>query len=146
MPVVEDVMTKGIISIKEGVTVDEAIRIMTERHVSSLIVEKVSNADVDGIITRKDVTNKVIGHGKDPRNVLVSEVMTKPLMTVTKKMDIMQVARLMARADVRRFPVREGDKIVGIVSNSDIFRAYSLDNVIPKKVKSKSKESVKSGD
>ncbi len=139
MPVVEDVMTKGIISIKEGVTVDEAIRIMTERHVSSLIVEKVSNADVDGIITRKDVTNKVIGHGKDPRNVLVSEVMTKPLMTVTRKMDIMQVARLMARADVRRFPVREGDQLIGIVSNSDIFRAYSLDNVIPKKVKAKTK-------
>jgi isocitrate dehydrogenase len=146
MPVVEDVMTKGIISIKEGATVDEAIRIMTERHVSSLIVEKVSNADVDGIITRKDVTNKVIGHGKDPRNVLVSEVMTKPLMTVTRKMDIMQVARLMARADVRRFPVREGDKIIGVVSNSDIFRAYSLDNVIPKKVKSKSKETGKSGE
>ncbi|MBN2251207.1 MAG: CBS domain-containing protein [Candidatus Altiarchaeota archaeon] len=129
MPIVEEVMTRGVISISEDSTVEEAMKMMVERHVSSLIVAKKSEADIDGIVTRKDVINKVIGHGKNPKNVKVSEIMTKPLMTVTKKMDVMHVSRLMARTEVRRFPVRECDKIVGIVSNSDIFRAYVLDNV-----------------
>lgn len=135
MPTVEEVMTRGIISILESASVAEAMKLMTERHVSSLIVERENDADVYGIITRKDVISKVIGHGLDPVKMKVYEVMTKPMMTVNKKMDIMHVARLMARTDVRRFPVMEGDKIIGIVSNSDIFRAYVLDNVAERKKK-----------
>ena len=133
MPTVEEVMTRGIISIKEDTTVDEAMKLMAERHVSALLVEKRSEADIDGIVTRKDVINKVIGPGKDPRKVRVSEIMTKPLMTVTRKMDVMHVARLMARTEVRRFPVRDCERLVGIISNSDIFRAYVMDNLSGKK-------------
>jgi CBS domain-containing protein len=135
MPTVEEVMTRGVISILESASVEEAMKMMTERHVSSLIVERENDADVYGIITRKDIISKVIGHGLDPRKIKVLEVMTKPMMTVNKKMDIMHVARLMARTDVRRFPVMEGEKIIGIVSNSDIFRAYVLDNVSERKKK-----------
>lgn len=129
MPTVEEVMTRGVISIGETATIEEAMRLMTERHVSSLIVERENDADVYGVITRKDIINKVIGHSLDPKKVRVLEVMTKPMMTVNKKMDIMHVARLMARTDVRRFPVMDGDEIIGIISNSDIFRAYVLDNL-----------------
>jgi CBS domain-containing protein len=135
MPTVEEVMTRGVISIREDAFVEEAMKAMIERHVSALIVEKASEADIDGIITRKDIINKVIAPGRDPKKIRVHEVMTKPLMTVTKKMDVMHVARLMARTEVRRFPVRECDRIVGIISNSDIFRAYVLDNVTEKKTK-----------
>jgi CBS domain-containing protein len=135
MPTVEEVMTRGIISILESASVEEAMKMMTERHVSSLIVDRENDADIYGIITRKDVISKVIGHGLDPKKMKVMEVMTKPMMSVNKKMDIMHVARLMARTDVRRFPVMEGEKIIGIVSNSDIFRAYVIDNVTERKKK-----------
>jgi CBS domain-containing protein len=137
MPTVEEVMTRGVIFIDENATVAEAMRIMTERHVSCLIVRRKDERDVDGIVTRKDIINKSIAVGDDPSVVKVGSIMTKPLMTVNKNMDVMHVARLMARTCVRRFPVRECNQIIGILSNSDIFRAYSFDNVIKEKTKVK---------
>lgn len=133
MVIVKDVMTMGVISIDENATVEEAMKTVVERHVSCLIVEKSSEDDIDGIVTRKDIITKVVGLDYDPKKVKVADIMTKPLMTVTPQMDMMHVARLMAKTNVRRSPVRENDNIVGIISNSDIFRAYVMDKVIKKK-------------
>lgn len=127
---VKDVMTMGVISIEENATVEEAMKTMVERHVSCLIVEKKDETDIDGIVTRKDIINKVVGLGNDPKKVKVFEIMSKPLMTVNQQMDVMCVARLMAQTGVRRFPVRQDSEIMGIISNSDIFRAHVMDDVI----------------
>jgi isocitrate dehydrogenase len=135
MPTVEEVMTRGIISVKETDTIEDAMKTMVERHVSSLIVQKNSDNDVYGIITRKDVINHIIAGNKDLKTTKVSELMTKPVMTITKQMDVVAAAKLMEKTDVRRFPVCDGDKLVGIISNSDIFRAYVIDNIIEKQHK-----------
>jgi len=127
MPKVEDVMTRGVISIGEDASVDDAMRMMLERHVTSLVVKKKDDSDVYGIVTRKDITHGVIGRHIDPLKVTVSDVMTKPVMTVTKQMDVVDVAKLMEKAHVRRFPVVENDVLIGLISNSDIFKAYALD-------------------
>jgi len=132
MTTVGEVMTQGVISIREEASVEEAIKIMGERHVSCLIVEKKDETDIDGIVTRKDIINKVVGIGRDIKKTKVSEIMSKPLMTVNPQMDVMCVARLMAQANVRRFPVRQNDTIVGIISNSDIFRCYFIDKLCKK--------------
>ncbi len=127
MPKVEDVMTRGVISIDENANIEEAMRMMLERHVTSLVVRKKDDSDVFGIVTRKDIIHGVIGRHNDPVKVKVAEVMTKPVMTVTKQMDVVDVAKLMEKTHVRRFPVVENEKLVGLVSNSDIFKAYALD-------------------
>lgn len=132
MTTVGEVMTQGVISIREEASVEEAIKTMGERHVSCLIVEKKDETDIDGIVTRKDIINKVVGIGRDIKKTKVSEIMSKPLMTVNPQMDVMCVARLMAQANVRRFPVRQNDTIVGIISNSDIFRCYFIDKLCKK--------------
>lgn len=132
MTTVGEVMTQGVISIREEASVEEAIKTMGERHVSCLIVEKKDKTDIDGIVTRKDIINKVVGIGRDIKKTKVSEIMSKPLMTVNPQMDVMCVARLMAQANVRRFPVRQNDTIVGIISNSDIFRYYFIDKLCKK--------------
>jgi isocitrate dehydrogenase len=135
MPTVEEVMTRGVISVKETDTIEDAMRMMVERHVSSLIVQKNSDNDVYGIITRKDVINHIIAGNQDLKKTKVAELMTKPVMTITKQMDVVAAAKLMEKTDVRRFPVCDGDKLVGIISNSDIFRAYVIDNIIEKQYK-----------
>ena len=140
MPIVEDVMTRGVISIDENASLEDAMRTMVERHVSSIIVKKLNDGDCYGIVTRKDIITNIIGKSGDVKVLKVSDVMTKPVMTITKQMDVVAAAKLMEKTHVRRFPVEDNGNIVGIISNSDIFRAYVIDNIIEKdRTKKKSK-------
>ena len=132
MPTVGEVMTRGVITIGEEESVALAMKTMVERHVSSLIVKKKDDADVYGIVTRKDIIHSVVGRNNDPGDMNVAEVMTKPVMTITPGMDVVAAAKLMEKTKVRRFPVVENNVLVGLISNSDIFRAYVMDNVISK--------------
>jgi len=132
MPTVGEVMTRGVITIGEEESVALAMKTMVERHVSSLIVKKKDDADVYGIVTRKDIIHSVVGRGNDPKDIKVADVMTKPVMTITPGMDVVAAAKLMEKTRVRRFPVVENNVLVGLISNSDIFRAYVMDNVISK--------------
>lgn len=132
MPTVGEVMTRGVITIGEEDSVAQAMKTMVERHVSSIIVKKKNDADVYGIITRKDIISSIVGRGNDPKQMRVADVMTKPVMTITPGMDVVAAAKLMEKTKVRRFPVVENNVLVGLISNSDIFRAYVMDNVIAK--------------
>jgi len=124
-----EIMTRGIMTIKRDASVIEAMKQMVDRRVTSLIVEKEGEKGVYGIITRKDIVNKVIAYGKDLETTKVSEIMSEPLMTISPEMGIDTIARLMAKTDIRRFPVMEGNKLVGMVSNSDILKAIALEDL-----------------
>ncbi|HIE34416.1 MAG TPA: CBS domain-containing protein [Candidatus Altiarchaeales archaeon] len=124
-----EIMTRGIMTIKKDAAVAEAMKTMVDRRVTSLVVEKDFDSDVYGIITRKDIVNKVIAYGKDLKKTKVSDIMTEPLMTISPDMSIENIARLMAKTDIRRFPVMEGNKIIGMVSNSDILKAIALEEL-----------------
>ncbi len=137
MPTVQEVMTKGVITISEDAPVEEAMKTMVERHVSSIIVQKNSDNDVYGIVTRKDIISRVFSRGDDVKKLKVGDVMTKPVMTITPQMDAVAAAKLMDKTNVRRFPVVQDDKLLGIISNSDIFRAYTIDNIMAKEDKHK---------
>jgi CBS domain-containing protein len=137
MPTVGEVMTRGVITIGEEESVALAMKTMVERHVSSIIVKKKDETDVYGIVTRKDIIHSVVGRNNDPKDIKVAELMTKPVMTITPSMDVVAAAKLMEKTKVRRFPVVENNVLVGLISNSDIFRAYVMDNVINKAAKKK---------
>ena len=119
-----DIMTKKVVMIDEGAGVAEAVTIMTEKNISSLIVNRLNEDDSYGIVTRRDVVNKVIAEGLDPQKVKVANIMTKPLLTIPPNLSIQHVARLMMHTGVRRVPVFDGHQITGIVSNGDVFRGF----------------------
>jgi CBS domain-containing protein len=121
-----DIMTHGIISIKRDAPVWGAMDLMVNRRVTSLIVEKEDAGGVYGMVTRRDVVNKVIAYGKDTRKMKVADIMSEPLLTISPEMSVETVARLMSKTNLRRFPVMVGDEIVGMVSNSDILKAVVL--------------------
>jgi CBS domain-containing protein len=118
-------MTQHVVMVEEGITVAEAVTTMSEKNVSSLIVNRKNEDDAYGIVTRRDVVNKVIAEGLEPQKVKVADIMTKPLLTIPPSLSIKHVARLMVHTGVRRMPVYDSRKIIGIVSNSDIFRGFS---------------------
>ena len=117
---VSDIMKRNVVKIGRDAPARDAMKIMIENDIGSLLVEKGSDY---GIVTRKDIVNKVIARGKDPMEVKVKDIMTEPILTVSPDMSITETARLMAKTNVRRFPVVDDGKLVGIVSNSDILRS-----------------------
>lgn len=123
---VGDVMRKDVVFIDGKETVASAIALMREKRVSSLVVNRRIHEDAWGIVTRKDVVNKVVDPGKDPNNVKVFEIMTKPLIMVSPGLALKYCARLFHQTGIRRAPVFDGKEIVGIVSNTDIFNAIKV--------------------
>ena len=123
---VADVMTRNVVFIDGKEPVDTAIRLMRNKGVSSLVVNRRNEEDAWGIVTRKDVIHKVVNPGKHPLEVRVFQIMTKPVVTVTPELALKYCARLMNNVGIRRAPVYDGREVVGIVSNTDIFNAISV--------------------
>jgi CBS domain-containing protein len=121
-----DVMTRDVAFIDGAATAAEAIRIMRERKVSCLVVNRRTPDDAWGIVTRKDVINKIVDPGRDPDEVKVFEIMTKPLVMLSPGLALKYCARLMHNTGIRRAVVFDGKDIVGILSNSDIFNAIKV--------------------
>jgi CBS domain-containing protein len=123
MKTASDVMTKHVVSIAPSASVAHAINKMKERNVSSLLVRRESDMDTWGFMTEADLIEKVVAGGLDPESVTVHQIMSKPVITVSPKSSLQECAALLARADIRRVLVYDGQEIVGIVSSSDIFDA-----------------------
>lgn len=121
-----EVITTHVEYVDGTATVAEAIRLMREKHVSSLLVNRRSREDAWGIVTRKDVVNKIVDPGKDPNEMKVFEIMSKPLVTVSPGLALKYCARLFNSTGIRRAPVFDGRQIIGILSNTDIFDAVDL--------------------
>ena len=119
-----DLMHKRVESVTGSFSVGRALEKMRKKNISSLIVERRNANDAYGIITKKDIVTKVIDPGASRRNLKktkVHEVMTKPLVTVSPGLAIKYCARLMKNTGVTRVPVFDGKKIVGILSQTDMF-------------------------
>ena len=116
-----DLMRTDIKTIKKEITIPHAVRDMRGKKVSSLIIEPDDERDAYGIITRKDIVELIV---MDPTGwiaLTVEDLMSKPAITVSPSLSITNCQQLMRMAGVRRLPVVEGQKLEGILSNSNIF-------------------------
>lgn len=118
-----DVMTKNVMDIRPDATVADAIQKMKEHNVSSLLVRRDEVMRTWGFMTETDVIEKVVAKELDPADIKVTEIMSKPVITVSPQASLQECAALLARADIRRVLVYDAKDIVGIVSSSDIFHA-----------------------
>lgn len=126
MPV-SSLMTKNVIYMDGSKTVAEAIQIMKTHNISSIIIKPRNEDDTYGIVTEKDILEKVIDPGddihRDPWNTPVFEVMSKPIISVYPELRIKYVLRLMKRLKIRRVAVMEGSTLIGILTETDVLHA-----------------------
>jgi CBS domain-containing protein len=115
----EDIMTKEVVSIRSSATVAEAVGVMKEKRLRALVVERNHENDAYGIVTETDIVYKVTAYGKDPKQVRIYEIMSKPCIIVNPELAVEYVARLFANTGIRRAPVIQG-KLLGIISVTDI--------------------------
>lgn len=126
MPV-SALMTKNVVSMDGSKTVAEAIQVMKTHNISSIVIKPRNEDDTYGIVTEKDILEKVIDPGedihRDPWNTPVFEVMSKPIISVYPELRIKYALRLMKRIKIRRVAVMDGSKLVGILTETDVLHA-----------------------
>jgi CBS domain-containing protein len=120
---VGDVMTKNVISIEEDSLITEVARLMREYDVGSIVVAKGGRAE--GIITEKDIIHNVVAEGGEASKISAKKIMSRPLKVVTPETTVEEVANLMAKHGLKRFPVvGAGNKLVGMISEGDVMRLF----------------------
>lgn len=119
-----DVMHTKIVTIDGMATAREAAAKMRSEKVFSLLVKKRHADDAWGLVIVQDFIKGVIIPGRSPTEVNVYEIMKKPIVTVPADMDIRYVVRLMYSVGLRRAPVEENGKLIGMISLSSLI----LDN------------------
>lgn len=116
MEKIQDIMTNQVDSCSLLDNVFEVAVKMKELNVGAIPI--VDNDRLVGMITDRDIVLRCIAEKKPPSSK-VEEIMSKNLITVKKEMDAHEAASLMAKHQIRRLPVVEGDQLVGIVSLGD---------------------------
>ena len=117
---VEDVMVKDVIKINEDVTIKEAAGLMNKYEIGCLIAVK--KGKVSGILTERDLLKRVVAESKDASKLRVRDVMTSPLIVAETKMDLGEAVRLMFQRKIKKLPVVEDKRLIGLVSLTDIAR------------------------
>ena len=118
---VKNIMTKPAVKIEYNRTVQAAAKEMVKHRVGSIMVVK--NKKPIGIITETDINKKVVAPGKDPKKLKTEEIMSSPIVFSSPHDDITTAVEKMEKHKIKRLPVVDKGKIVGILTNTDIARA-----------------------
>ncbi len=117
--IVRKLMQKELVTCLPSATVHDAAAKMKEYNVGSvLIVEE--GWKLKGILTDRDITLSVAADSKDPKSTFVYDVMTADPITVNAEADVDSALRIMNKANIRRLPVIEDGKLVGLLSSADL--------------------------
>jgi len=117
---VRDVMKTKVDIVQGMMTVKDALTTMKHIETKALIVDKRHDDDEYGIVMLADIAKHVLAKDRAPERVNVYEVMSKPVICIDPDMDIRYCARLFDKFGLSRAPVVENDKVIGIVSFTDM--------------------------
>ena len=122
---VSDVMHTSLHKVSGLASVQEAIAVMEQHKVSSLVIERRDEHDEFGVITVHDIASKIVALNKSTHRTSVYEVMTKPAVTVDAEMATKYAIRLLARFHLTRALVTRGGELLGIVTLRDMVLGFA---------------------
>jgi len=115
---VKDIMSKTVVNLNPEDTVDQAAHLMKEHNVGSIPV--CSNGKVIGIITDRDIALRSMADGNNSTTQKIREIMSSNPVLGNPEMDVTEAGRIMGEKQIRRLPIVENNKLVGIISLGDI--------------------------
>lgn len=114
----KDIMVKDVVTVGGDETVTGAAKRMKEAGVGCLLV--LDAASLQGIVTDRDLLVGCLGEGHDPSDCTVSRHMSRTLITAEPVMEVQEAAHMLVSRKIKRLPILEGGRLVGLVSFSDI--------------------------
>jgi CBS domain-containing protein len=115
---VGEVMHRGAITASSDEPLPPVAERMGEQRVGCVVV--LARGKVAGILTERDILRKVVARNETPARIRVRDVMSAPVSTVTSDTDLDEATALMAERRIRRLPVVDKGKLVGMLSASDV--------------------------
>jgi CBS domain-containing protein len=114
-----------IISVSENISVLDALKVMTEKNISAILVMEYGK--LRGIFTERDYARKIILQGKSSKDTLIKEAMTANPITIKLSDSIDHCMELMTDKHIRHLPVVENDEVKGMVSIGDVVKFIIAD-------------------
>ncbi len=116
---------RDVITVAADTSVLDAIKIMADRTVGSLLV--MDGDELKGIVTERDYARKVIIKGRSSESTQVGEIMTADVCTATSQETVNQCMTVMSERKIRHLPVVDDGKVVGMISIGDLVQAIITD-------------------
>jgi CBS domain-containing protein len=117
---IRDRMSRDVVVIGPEDTVRDAVRAMSSNDIGCVVVER--DGKPVGIFTERDLVKKIVAPGTDANFTKIKDAMSKRLVTLDSKTSIQDAAEILERKAIRRLPVLEGGRLVGIVTMTDLLR------------------------
>ena len=124
---VRDVMTDKPVTVEASATVQDAAKLMAENDIGNVLV--IENGEVQGIATDRDIVVRVLAKGEGP-DASVREAATTDLATLSPDDSVDDAIKKMEQGNVRRLPVVDGDKPVGVLSLGDLAQVKDRDSAL----------------
>ncbi len=125
--IVSDIMSSPVITIDVETSVKEATRSMIDNKIGSILVTK--QGKPLGIVTERDLIERIVEPSRDPSKTKIKEIMSAPLITISKETGILVAMRKMREYEISRLVVMDDDTLLGILSEKDIVRAVSISSI-----------------
>ena len=123
---VKDLMNPSVVTIEPTSSAALAARLISRHNVGALPV-CAGDGRLRGVVTDRDIVLRCVAAEEDPAQTPVRDIMTRCCATVSPEDDCREATRLMAAQQVRRLPVVEDGKVVGMISLSDLARSRRFD-------------------
>jgi len=117
--IVHDAMTKELITVSPDTTIKACAELMEEKEIGSVIVEEKNR--LIGILTEQDIVRKITAKGHTGKHA-VKDFMNEKVKTIEPGVDISEAIDLMKLKNVKTLPVKDGDKVIGMLALKDILK------------------------
>jgi len=122
---IRKIMVKKVKTVPMDTKVQKAVKIMNKNRINCLVVTY--DKRIAGILTERDLLERVLEKGKDPKETDVSEIMTRQVLVGKPTMELVEASKFMFEKKVKKLPIMEKNQLVGIVTLTDIARATCVD-------------------
>jgi CBS domain-containing protein len=118
------IMVKDIVTVETDITVKQAVEVMNEHEIGCLVV--VNSGKPIGIVTERDMLKRIVHELREPEKTSVIDIMSKPLIAAAPKMSAGDAAKLMFERKIKKLPVVENGRLVGLVTLTDLIRSQDV--------------------
>jgi len=122
---IHKLMVKDVITLQTDASAYDAVKLMNKNRIGCLVA--LDNGKIVGILTERDLLERVLEKCKNPKETRVSEIMTRQVIVGKPDMQLVEATRLMFENKVKKLPIVEGNRLAGLVTLTDIARATSVD-------------------
>jgi CBS domain-containing protein len=122
---IKRLMIRDVVTVQADDSAHDAVKLMNENRIGCLVTTY--NDKIYGILTERDLLERVLEKCKNPKETMVSEIMTSGVIVGDPDMHLDDATRLMFENKVKKLPIVKGSRLVGLVTLTDIARATSVD-------------------